>query len=669
MLKIIEQDPYLKPYEGDLMLRMSKYEAKRRELNPENKKISDFANGYLYFGLHFLKNGEAVFREWAPEADSIYIYGDFNGWNANSLPLKRLNDGIWEIYLQGENVPKNGQKYKLLVEFNGAMHERIPSYATYVVQDPNTYLWSAEVYTDTFSFHAASPKEPKTPLIYECHIGMATEEYRVGTYREFRESVLPRIEKSGYNTIQIMAIMEHPYYASFGYQVSNFFTPSSRFGTPNELKELIEEAHKRKIRVYLDLIHSHACANEMEGLNRFDGSDYQYFHQGDEGNHPAWGTKLFDYNKNEVLHFLLSNLKYWQTEYRFDGFRFDGVTSMLYKHHGLGVDFNHYDKYFSMDTDVDAVTYLMLANELIHEVNPHAVTIAEDMSGMPGMCIPLKDGGIGFDYRLQMGTPDMWIKLLKENADETWDVERIYWEICGHRPFEKVVTYAESHDQALVGDKTIIFRLCDAAMYDHMQKSDPNLIIDRGIALHKMIRLITATLAYGSYLNFMGNEFGHPEWIDFPRDGNGWSYHYCRRQWSLNDNKDLKYSYLSEFDRAMTELMKKYHLYSYEPELLHMHVEDQVVAYRRGDLLFVFNFNPNRSYEGYRIATGKAEEYQMILTTDRDTFGGFNQLNPKTSYPSFKGEDGITGILTYLPARTAVVYKKKKRLFRLHKDN
>ena len=434
--------------------------------------------------------------------------------------------------------------------------EHIPLYARRVVQDKATLTFSAEVVDDCKKFEWTDENfQPEGSLfIYEAHVGMAQEEGRIGTYREFADKILPRIKRGGYNTVQLMAIMEHPYYGSFGYQVSNFFAASSWFGKPEDLKYLINTAHNMGIRVLLDVVHSHAVKNTAEGINMFDGTTWQFFHDGAKGDHPAWGTKCFDYGKTGVLHFLLSNLKFWMTEYHFDGFRFDGVTSMLYHDHGLGTDFNTNDKYFSYNTHTEAITYLQLANELIRQVNPNAITIAEDMSGMPGMCLPISDGGIGFNYRLGMGLPDMWVHTIKEQKDEFWDIFRMWCEMCMRRPGEKTVAYVESHDQALVGDKTLIFRLADAAMYTDMEKRTHNPVIDRAIALHKMIRLFTLAGGGEAYLNFMGNEFGHPEWIDFPREGNGWSFHYCRRQWSLRDNPDLKYQWLGQFDEDMIHL-------------------------------------------------------------------------------------------------------------------
>ncbi len=661
-LEIMKVDPYLNSFEDDLHLRMNNFTYKKEELVGKRGKLTAFANGYHYFGFHKTIKGW-VYREWAPAADAVYLTGDFNDWNTRSHPMTPLDNGVWEIKINGRTTLKPGQKVQVIIMHNGRELRRIPTYATRVVQDADTHLWCAEI-EETLKPYMWTDKgfvPEKTLFIYECHIGMAQEKYGIGTYEEFKNNILPRIKKQGYNTIQIMAIMEHPYYGSFGYQVSNFFAASSRYGSSEDLKALINTAHKMGIAVLLDVVHSHAVTNTNEGLNEFDGTVYQFFHEGEKGNHSAWGTKLFNYGKNEVIHFLLSNLKYWMEVFHFDGFRFDGVTSMIYHDHGLESAFCNYDMYFSMNTDTEAVTYLQLANELIHQINPNAITIAEDMSGMPGMCIPVKDGGIGFDYRLSMGVPDLWIKMIKEHRDEDWDMNKLWYELISRRPMEKNIGYCESHDQALVGDKTIMFRLCDAQMYSSMNKFGGSIVIDRGIALHKMIRLLTASLSGEGYLNFMGNEFGHPEWIDFPREGNGWSYHYCRRQWSLVDNEELRYAELNDFDKAMVKVLKEHNLLTISPVSRWIHQDDKVIIYTKEDYVFVFNFHPHKSFEGYFIPVDneKSGKYHLLLSTDDGMFGGFSRTDNDTIYETFYTNDNRLGFNCYLPSRSAMIFKNK----------
>ena len=659
MYRILELNPQLAPFAGDIDLRMFLYRATKDRVLKEGQSLNDFANAHEYFGFHHADGGW-YYREWAPGAYQLYLEGDFNGWNRTSHPLTPLGNGNWEIFLPDDDALWDGCRVKTVVDANMTRTEHIPLYARRVVQDKKTVSFNAEVVDDRkqFAWTDQNFRGEKSLFIYEAHVGMAQEEGKIGTYREFADKILPRIQKAGYNTVQLMAIMEHPYYGSFGYQVSNFFAASSWFGRPEDLKYLVNTAHAMGIRVLLDVVHSHAVKNTVEGINMFDGTTWQFFHDGAKGDHPAWGTKCFDYGKTGVLHFLLSNLKFWMTEYHFDGFRFDGVTSMLYHDHGLGTDFNTNDKYFSYNTHTEAITYLQLANELIRQVNPQAITIAEDMSGMPGMCLPISDGGIGFDYRLGMGLPDMWVRTVKEQKDENWDIFKMWCEMCMRRPGEGTVAYVESHDQALVGDKTLIFRLADAAMYTDMEKSTHNPVIDRAIALHKMIRLFTLAGGGEAYLNFMGNEFGHPEWIDFPREGNGWSFHYCRRQWSLRDNGLLKYEWLGQFDEDMIHLAKDVDLFSMQMGNLRLIDSGrQVIAFYRKGLLFAFNFSPCNSYTDVEISLPAIADYQVALCSDDGKYGG-NDLIAHMKYTAQVDSQGNSSVKLYLPARTAVVLKE-----------
>ena len=658
MYRILELNPQLEPFSGDIDLRMHLYRSAKKRILSEGQSLNDFANAHMYFGFHHVDGGW-YYREWAPSAYQLYLEGDFNGWNQTSHPLTNLGNGSWELYLPGDNALWDGCKVKTVVDANLTRTEHIPLYARRVVQNKQTITFECEVVDDrkTFPWTDKDFVGEDELYIYEAHVGMAQEEGKVSSYREFADHILPRIHKAGYNTVQLMAIMEHPYYGSFGYQVSNFFAASSWFGRPEELKYLVNKAHAMGIRVLLDVVHSHAVKNTAEGINMFDGTTWQFFHDGPKGDHPAWGTKCFDYGKTGVIHFLLSNLKFWMTEYHFDGFRFDGVTSMLYHDHALGTDFTSDGKYFSYNTDTDAVTYLQLANELIRQVNPKAITIAEDMSGMPGMCLPIADGGIGFDYRLGMGLPDMWVKAVKIQ-DEFWDINQMWGSMCLRRPGEKTVAYVESHDQALVGDQTMIFRLAGANMYTDMNKDCHNPVIDRAIALHKMIRLFTLSGGGEAYLNFMGNEFGHPEWIDFPREGNGWSFHYCRRQWSLKDNGMLKYQWLGDFDEDMVRLTKENRIFDQRmADLLLMKAPEQTLAYYRHGLVFVFNFHFGNSLNNVLVPVRRPGEYTVVLSTDDEKYGGFGNVAKKTY--ATKRFDGRDYIELYIPARTGFVLKEK----------
>lgn len=659
--KLIQDDMWLQPFADVLINRIEAARKKEKELTGE-KSLYEFASGHLYFGLHKIPDGW-VMREWAPNATHIFLTGSFNNWEEHKkYSFNPVENGVWELKLK-ENDLHHGDLYALSMHWAVDFGKRVPAWANYVVQDPQTHIFNAQVWRPEKAYEWKNNDfkgitEP--PLIYEAHIGMSGEEGRVHTYNEFRKNMLPRIKANGYNTVQLMAIPEHPYYGSFGYHVSSFFAPSSRFGTPDDLKQLIDEAHEMGLAVIMDIVHSHAVKNEAEGLGKYDGTRYQFFHEGAKGEHPAWDSYCFNYGKNEVLHFLLSNIKFWLEEFRFDGFRFDGVTSMLYFDHGLGKAFTRYDDYFNGNVDTEATTYFRLVNKLIKQVKQNSISIAEDMSGMPGLAVPIEYGGLGFDYRMAMGVPDYWIKIIKEKKDDDWEVGDIFYNLTSKRLDEKVVSYAESHDQALVGDKTIIFRLIDKEMYFSMRKDQPNLIVDRGIALHKMIRLITATTAGGAYLNFMGNEFGHPEWIDFPREGNGWSYNHCRRIWSIADDPELKYHWLYDFDKAMIHFINENKLLTIPSvDFVMENKPDKVLAYHRGLFLFVVNFNPNHSFTDYGIPLGPGK-YQIVLNTDSGHFGGHDRVDEDIPYYTLPS-GGLTSqhyLKLYLPARTALVLKK-----------
>ena len=657
-LKLVQDDPWLKPYEQDINARLERFEKRLIEIGDLEK----YADGHHYFVFNLdSKKNVWTYREWAPGASALFLIGDFNCWNRSSHPLQKNNDGIWEI-----SFPENELQHKSLVKVhvvgNNGANDRIPAYIKRVLQNPETLDFSGQIWNPPLAFKWSDQNYKQSDmgnaLIYECHVGMGQEKLGYGTYLEFAENVLPRIQKLGYNSIQMMAIQEHPYYGSFGYHVSNYFAPSSKFGTPEDLKYLINKAHGMGIAVIMDIVHSHAVKNFAEGLNFFDGTDHQYFHEGPRGYHEHWDSKVFNYGKPEVQQFLLSNIKYWMDEFHFDGFRFDGITSMLYLHHGMFMDFDHYDIYFKDGVEWDAITYLQLANTLCHQLKNGAITIAEDMSGMPGICKPVLDGGIGFDYRLGMGIPDYWIKILKEKTDEQWDLNEM-WGVLQNRRFgEKTIAYAESHDQAMVGDKTIAFWLMDKEMYTSMSIHQQSLVVDRGIALHKLIRLFTISLGGEGYLTFFGNEFGHPEWLDFPREGNNWSYQYARRQWSLVDNKELKYQFLNNFDSEMIHLIKENKvLESLPAQLLNIDSDNKIIAYERNNLHFIVSFNPSESFENYHFPVNKSGKYKIVLSSDDYNNGGFKRTDPNYTFETFD-KNGTPHLSVYIPNRTALVFKK-----------
>ena len=657
-LPALRDDPWLKPYLHHLHRRAEKTAAMRLRLTGGRESLTEFASAHLYYGLHRTPEGW-VFREWAPNATGLFLTGDHSGWQDRpEFAAEQVNaHGDWELRLPAAAL-QHGMHYRISMHWSGGHGERIPAYTRRVVQDSQTLIFSAQVWdSPAWVWQNPRPDSSRPPLIYEAHAGMAQEEAKVGTYAEFEQRILPRIVAAGYNTVQLMGVLEHPYYGSFGYHVSSYYAPSSRFGTPEEFKSLVDAAHGMGLSVIIDLVHSHSVKNEVEGLSRFDGTLYQYFHDGPRGYHPAWDSRCFDYGKPAVLHFLLSNCRYWVEEYNLDGFRFDGVTSMLYADHGLGKAFTSYDDYFHPGVDEEALTYLALANEVIHAIAPRAFTIAEDVSGMPGLGAPAAQGGAGFDYRLAMGIPDIWARLASKERDEDWHVEHLYHELTTRRADEKVIAYVESHDQAIVGGKTFIFRLLDAAIYTDMGMNSTSLVADRGIALWKIARVLTLGTAGHGYLNFIGNEFGHPEWIDFPREGNGWSCYYARRQWSLRDNPDLKYHALGDFDSSLMKLLGGPDFLQHPPEHLHSHVSGHRLAFHRSGFIILVNLNPSQSVSDYYIPCPPGT-WELVLDTDEARFAGHTRLAPGQRFHSIAAGHGGHEIKVYLPARCALILRQ-----------
>lgn len=666
----IRDDRYLEPFADALRYRYAKYQELLSAIQTAEGGLDNFSRGYETMGLVRVEGG-VRYREWAPAAKEMFLFGEFNNWDRKACPLKRGEYGIWECFVKDKEgkpgIPHNTKVKATVIAQDGMALDRNPAWATYCLQDPTTFLYDTVFWNPPKKYEWKAPhhvKRPQSLRIYECHVGMGSNDLKVGSYREFADNVLPRIKKTGYTAVQIMAIMEHAYYASFGYHVTNFFAISSRCGQPEDLKYLIDKAHELGIYVLMDIVHSHASSNSMDGINHFDGTDHQYFHEGERGRHELWDSRLFNYGHWEVLRFLLSNLRWYMEEYHFDGFRFDGITSMLYLHSGISVQFSgDYNEYFGLQVDIDACVYMMLANDLLHKLYPDvACTIAEDVSGMPTLCVPVERGGLGFDYRLAMAIPDMWIDIFEKEKDENWNMGNIVHTLTNRRWNEKTIGYCESHDQALVGDKTMAFWLMDAAMYTDMSCNGfPSPAVERGIALHKMVRMLTMCLSGEGYLTFMGNEFGHPEWIDFPREGNGNSYQHARRRWDLVDNTMLRYRHLYLFEQQMHALEEAHPFCRVQVHqyVVISHESDKIIVVEKGDrLLFVFNFHHSQSVTDYRIGTYWGGRYRLVLDSDSSDTGGHGRLDGNVVHETTKEpwQDRPHYIQVYAPARTCQVY-------------
>ena len=611
--------------------------------------LEAFARSYRTHGLKYDASARTLHaREWIPGAAAAWLVGEFNDWRED-VPLTRDEYGVWTGAAAGV-AP--GSRVRVRVRHPGGWtQDAVSAWAQRAVPaDPGAMgcRYDGQVWAPgaAFEWRHAAPPAPAALHIYEAHVGMSSEAPAVASYAHFTAHVLPRIAAGGYNAVQLMAVAEHSYYGSFGYQVTSPFAVASRSGTPDDFKALVDAAHGLGLRVLLDVVHSHTSSSPTDGLAALDlpspaGGSYL------AGDHPAWGSRLYDYANWETLRLLLSNVAFWLDEFRVDGFRFDGVTSMLYRHHGLGVGFSgDYAQYFSPASNVDAGVYLGLANLLIKRLRPDAASIAEDVSGLPGLCRAVADGGLGFDARLGMGLPDVWGRAL--GGPDPWPPAALVAGLCNRRRDEATVAYVESHDQCLVGDTTLAWRLMGAEMYAGMgTASPPSPTITRGVALHKLARAMTLALGGDAWLNFMGNEFGHPEWVDFPRDGNGWSHDKARRLWSLADAPDTRYAQLGAWDRALMALDERHGMLASD-HLLVSHEGGGVGASpgaaaavaERGPVVWVFNLSPCETLTEFKIGVPDGGEWAVAADSDAAEYGGSGSTPTATLTATPEGVPG-----------------------------
>ena len=305
-------------YNYQINSRLEHFKRQLDEIERNEGSIENFANSYQRYGLHLQPNNDIVYREYAPSAKGISLCGEFNGWNRDQYWAKRDEFGCWTLTIpnnNGQPAIHHNTKIKCNVVLpDNSRADRNPIWSRYLIQDKGTFLFDAvfwnppNQYNWNFSGHMSNPHSLR---IYEAHVGMSSNEEKVSTYREFADNIIPRIKRSGYTAVQLMAIAEHADYASFGYHVTNFFAVSSRSGTPEDLKYLIDKAHQNGLFILMDIVHSHASSNVADGINYWDGTDYLYFHGGSRGYHSQWNSRLFNYSSYETLRLLLSNCAYW----------------------------------------------------------------------------------------------------------------------------------------------------------------------------------------------------------------------------------------------------------------------------------------------------------------------------------------------------------------------
>jgi 1,4-alpha-glucan branching enzyme len=662
------EDATLAAYRDFLERRARRFTGELKRIVAAYGSLRAYAALHTNLGIHKIRRTDGTFswrlREYMPNAEDLWLTTDrLNFQRHASYRFRRLENGVFQLSLP-EDALAHGTYMELRVKprkrgpEQGALR-RVPAFATWVEQDavlPSQWcarLWAPE---KPYRFRHRRPAKAVFPRIYEAHVGMAQsalarQGQSVGSYRDFAADMLPRIRDAGYTAVQLMGILEHPLYRSYGYQVSSYFAPSSRFGTPDEFRGLVDAAHGLSLMVILDIPHGHACANTEQGIAAYDGSRYLF-----SGEHNQWGTPSFDYAQEMTRRFLLSNCRYWLEEFRVDGFRFDAVGNMIYADHGVDDDFSHVGRCFYGGNglpraDENGELYLCLANALIRRIRPQALSIAEEFSGMPGLTCPPKEGGLGFDYRFAMGIPDYWEKCIESPRD----MGSLWYETTNHRPYDRTVSYVECHDQCINGHDAMIWRLIGKDMYDYMAVFTDNWNTSRGLAFYRLMRLVTLCTADAGYLNFMGDEFGHPEWLDDESR--------AHRQWHLAGRADLKYAGLAAWDRAqMTLVAGRLPDFQQQPLFRFIHEDDRILAFERGRLLFVFNFHELQAKTNllFAVTPGK---YVERLSSDETAFAGKGNLcvgvPPVEHFTRVLDHRHEQDVSLYLPPMTALVLHRE----------
>lgn len=666
------EDNDLRSYHPFLIERGRRFEAEYRRIVDQYTSVYNYANLANELGLHCVPGEDGqnkwIWREYMPGADTVWLTTEKYHFQRHARQrFTKKADGIFELILPYDALA-HGMYVELRVEPAAytvlnpdgipTALKRVPAFSTWVEQNKEIPTqWCARIFhpEKPYCFREKNPEIPSFLRIYEAHVGMAQPDTKhigesAGTYLDFANNILPRIKKGGYTCVQLMGILEHPLYRSFGYQVSNYFAPCSRFGTPDDCKQMIDAAHALGLSVILDIPHAHACANTEQGLYQYDGTPYFFMDKINQ-----WGTPSFDFSNEMTRRFLLSNLRYWLEEYHVDGFRFDAVGNMLYKDFGVDDNFSHtgrcfYGKDGKPRTNNEGELYIALANHLIHEINPKGISIAEEFSGMPGLtCLP-KDGGLGFDARFAMGIPDYWEKFIKKPQD----LGSMWYEMNNHRPYDHTISYVECHDQCINGHDAMIWRLLGDDMYNAMLMETETWKVSRGLAFYRLMRLITLATADKGYLNFMGNEFGHPEWLD--------AEEHAHRQWRLAEDTSLKYACLNAWDQAQMQLVSD-NIESFKTPAMfrYIHEDKRLLAFERGALLFVFNFNETQAFSDlcFAVTPGK---YLEILSSDERRFAGHDNLRitepPLEHFTQPCFDPNLGDITLYIPPMIVLVLKR-----------
>ena len=613
---------------------------------------------YRKMGAHVMTvNGESgvCFDVWAPHADRVYVIGEFNGWNENSHEMHRVEPdtmGVYELFVPGVKL---GCMYKYLIIAKDGRHlYKADPYANYAQLRPETASIVTDIshfkWTDTtwMKHRATLTKQTiyEQPMaIYEVHPGSwmrhpGRDDDGFYSYRDLAKSLISYVKEMGYTHIELMGISEYPFDGSWGYQVTGYYAPTSRYGTPEDFAYLANECHKNKIGVILDWVPAH-FPKDAHGLVEFDGTATYEYADARKGEHPDWGTKIFDYSKNEVKNFLIGSALMWVENYHVDGLRVDAVASMLYLDYGKE-DGQWVPNIYGGNKNLEAIEFFKHINTLILGRNPGVVMIAEESTAWPKVTGPVEEDGLNFSYKWNMGWMHDFLDYMKLDP---------YFRKDNHNKMTFAMSYNESEKYILVLSHDEVVHL-KCSMLNKM----PGLEGDK-------FKNLMAGYAFmmghsGKKLLFMGQEFAQvQEWSEARE-----------LDWYLLE--DPNHKKVQDWVKALL------HLYTSNPcmyeqdttwagfEWINADDRDRsIFSFVRkskdgkNNLLFVINFTPV-AREDYRVGVPKNKTYKLVLNSEDPKFNGTDK-NRKESYKAVKKEcDGRDYSIAYpLPAYGVAVFK------------
>ena len=603
---------------------------------------------YEFLGCHFnAKAGEATFRTWAPNAQAIHLVGDFNNWQEGKTPMIRISDsGIWEVVVTGVSVE---QRYKFsIVASNGerilkadpfAFHSETDEKTASIICDLGTYKWGDQTWQK-----AKEDLFDKPVNIYELHLGswQRGENGEILTYAQIAMRLIPYIKEMHYTHIELMPVMEHPYGGSWGYQVCGFYAPTSRYGTPHDLMRFIDLCHQSGIGVILDWVPAH-FPKDAHGLYEFDGTPLYECQGDDRKEHPEWGTRCFDYGRTEVQSFLVSNAVFWLDIYHADGLRVDAVSSMLYLDYGRKPG-QWFPNTQGNNKNLDAVSFLQKLNLAVFKYHPYTMMIAEESTAWPMVTKPPQDGGLGFNFKWNMGWMNDMLEYITIDPLFRKDVHNKLT-FSFYYAFSENFILPISHDEVVHGKKSLLDKM-------------PGNYEMKFAGLRAFLGYMMTHP--GKKLTFMGTEFGQfKEWAyDDSLDWHLLEYEQHKKM--HNYVKALNKFYLDT--PALWEIDYSWDGFSWISDSDSM---QNIIVFTRTNedgerIISLINFAPVKR-DDYRIGVPEAGIYEEAFNSDAVEFGGEGNTNNNLQTEEIDMHGFKQSLNLTVPPMSAICFTIKKK--------